>query len=168
MRLLIPWAATRPNVVKKMLQMAWVGEEDVVYDLGCGDARVLITAVKEFGARKAVGYEIREDLYTAAVGNIEQQNLHNRIMVIKKNLFDADLSDASVIAIYLSNEANELLRPKFEKEAKCGTRIVSHHFPINTWRATSKKAAGYFPDIAIYLYVIPEAFGQKHWLCNDA
>lgn len=141
-----------------MLQLARVGAGDVVCDLGCGDARILIAAVGDFGAKKAVGYEAREGLYEAAMRNIECHGLEGRIIVIKGDLFDANLSEPSVITLYLSNEANELLRPKLEKETKCGTRIVSHHFPITNWRIASKKATGYYRGMAIYLYVIPEAF----------
>lgn len=152
------WVGTRPTVVSKMLQLAQVGAEDVVCDLGCGDGRILIAAVKDFGAEKGVGYEAREELYEGAMRNIERHGLEDRIIVTKGDMFDADLTKPSVITLYLSNEANELLRPKLEKETKCGTRIVSHHFPITNWRIASKKAAGYCAGVAIYLYVTPEAF----------
>lgn len=163
MSLVVPWVATQPSVARQMLQMASVGAEDVVYDLGCGDGRLLIIAVTEFGAKKAVGYEIRQELYEACVHSIEQASSQDRIVVIKRNLFEADLSEASVIALYLSNEANELLRPKLEKEARFGTRIVSHQFRIDGWRTTRRRAVGYFPGVAIYLYVIPECFIAEHF-----
>ena len=150
------WVGTPPSVVRKMLQMAQVGAEDVLYDLGCGDARILIMAVQEFGAKEAVGYEIRQDLCEASWRAIKHQDLQNRIVVIKGDLVQADISEASVIILYLSSIANELLRPRFEKELKCGTRIVSLIFKINAWRTSdSVYVAGGLP---IYLYTIPKAF----------
>jgi len=155
---LVPWVATPTNIAKEMLQIARVGVKDVVYDLGCGDARILIMAVKEFGAKKAIGYEIREDLYETSMHNIESQNLQDKITLLKKDLFDADLSEASVITLYLSAKVNELLRPKLEREAKRGTRIVSYSFKINAWRRNKKQTISRSPGVSINLYVVPQTF----------
>ena len=151
------WLPTQHYIARKMLQMAGVGAEDVVYDLGCGDARILIMAVKEFGVTRAIGYEIREELYQLSRRNIEHEELQHKISVVKGDLFEADLSDASVIALYLSNEVIELLRPKLEREAKLGTRVVSRGFSINGWRTAQEERLP-VPDIKIYLYMIPGAF----------
>lgn len=165
---LVTWVPTPPEIVRKMLDIAQVGSKDMVCDLGCGDARILIMAVKQFGAKKAVGYEIEEDLYRISQQEIQRQNLHNRITLIRGDLLDADLSQASIIVLYLSSEANELLRLKLEKEAKPGARIVSYLFAINGWRPARKVdldscffSEGHFIG-SIYLYLIPQAFQQRN------
>lgn len=146
------WDPTPPEIVRGMLALARVGSQDTVYDLGCGDARILLMAVKEFGARKAVGYEIRQDLRENAWKEIRRQKLQKQISVIKGNLLEANISKASVITLYLFPSANEILRPKLEKEARAGTRVVSHEYSIGTWQvAETKTCCG----ATLYLYVIP-------------
>ena len=93
------WEPTPLETVKSILELAKVGPTDTVYDLGCGDARILIMAVKEFGAKRAVGYEIRQDLCEGSKKEIRRQHLQKRISVIKGNLLDADVSEASVITL---------------------------------------------------------------------
>lgn len=154
-----------------MLQFAELEPRDVIYDLGSGDARILILAVEEFKAEKAIGYEIREDLYQTSLREIHQRHLHDKVLIIKGDLYEANLSKASVLTLYLSNEANELLRPKLEKELRFGTRVVSLTFKIDGWQASNLTYSGcppyhalprrcglvpfYYP---IYLYKIPDAF----------
>ena len=148
-----------------MLEMAEVSPEDVVYDLGCGDARILTMAVNEFRAKRAVGYEISQDLYKSSQQEIQRQNLQNQITLIRGDLLDADLSEATVITLYLLERANETLRPKLEMEAKPGTRIVTYFFPIDKWRPASEvnladlsaDAVVYLKE-TLYLYLIPQAF----------
>ena len=152
---LVIWDPTPPEIVKKMLELAQVGPEDVVYDLGCGDARILIMAVREFGVQKAVGYEIQQDLYEQSIKEIKNQNLQNQIRLVKGDLSNADLSEASVITLFLSTAANEYLRPKLEREAKPATRIVSYVHPMKTWQADSTES---WPADRLYLYVVPQAF----------
>ncbi len=149
------WEPTPLETVKSMLELAKVEPKDRVYDLGCGDARILIMAVKEFGALKAVGYEIRQDLCEDSQEEIRRQNLQDRISVIKGNLLDADISEASVITLYLYPTANEILRPKLEKEARVGTRVVSHEHLIETWQIAKTKE---YPGETLYLYIVPQSF----------
>lgn len=168
----VEWVATPNYVVKKMLKMAQVGPEDIIYDLGSGDARILIKAVEEFRAKRAIGYELKEDLYHISLHEIKRRNLQDKVIVFKSNLYEADLSEASVVIVYLSNKANELLRPKLEQQLRYGTRVVSLTFKINNWQASSFAYAGpssyirfhrkfsssyaeYYP---IYIYIVPEAF----------
>ena len=146
-----PFVASDHEVVRRMLQVAGVGPDDVVYDLGSGDGRILFTAVKEFGARKAVGYEIRKDLIERCLEQVRIQNLQDRIKVYRADLFKADISEATVITLYLTSSANQRLRPKFEREARNGTRIVSHDFDIYGWRPVLKEN---FKGHTIYLYVV--------------
>jgi len=152
------WDPTPLEIVRGMLELAKVGSQDVVCDLGCGDARILFMAVKEFDARKAVGYEIRQDLCEDSWKEIQRQNLQKRISVIKGNLLDADISEASVITLYLFTTANEILRPKLEKETKFGTRVISHDYPIRTWQiAETEECCGG----TLYLYIVPRAFQSR-------
>lgn len=142
-------------MVRRMLKLAKVRPGDLVYDLGCGDARILIAAVKDFKARGAVGYEIAEDVYTTALRAIEKVNLQDRIKVVHGNLFNADISKATVITLYLTGWANERLKEKLEKEARSGARIVSHDFEVPEWRPSVREEFG---THTIYLYRVPHAF----------
>lgn len=149
------WDPTPLEIVRGMLELAKVGSQDIVYDLGCGDARILFMAVKEFGAQKAVGYEIRQDLCEDSRKEIQHQSLQKRISVIKGNLLDADICEASVITLYLFPTANEILRPKLEKETRFGTRVISHDYPIETWQIAETEVCS---GGTLYLYIIPQAF----------
>ena len=155
---LAPYVPSEPYVVKRMLEMAQVGPEDIVFDLGCGDGRILISAVKDFGVKKAVGYEMQRDLYKQALKDVKKQGLANRIKVINGNLLEADITQATVITLYLTTSGNERLRPKLESEVKIGTRIVSHDFSISGWRPSVKDE---FHSHSIYLYNMPEAVKKK-------
>ncbi|MEM3507263.1 MAG: rRNA adenine N-6-methyltransferase family protein [Candidatus Bathyarchaeia archaeon] len=150
-----PFVSSPPEVVKKMLEIANVGPNDVVYDLGCGDGRILFMAVKDFNAKKAVGYEIREDLYKSTLSEIQKQNLIGRVQVINKDLFKADISEATVITLYLTSIANERLKQKLIDEARYGTRVVSHDFRIAGWQASKEES---FNNHVIYLYTLPYAY----------
>ena len=154
----VPYYPTPPKTVRTMLKIARVGPSDVVYDLGCGDGRILITAVNMFRADRAVGYEIREDLCGAALSEIERQRVRHRVRLVKGDLFDADLHEATVITLYLDELTNQRLKLKLEREAKDGTRIVSHMFEIKGWRAARKKTLhGNRTQHTVYLYTIPES-----------
>lgn len=108
-----------------------------------------------FGAKRAVGYEIREKLYKATLSKVAHRGLKDRIRVVNGDMFKADLSETTVITLYLTSLANEKLKPKLEKEAKLGTRAVSHGFEIPRWQETQKES---FHSDIIYLYIIPDAF----------
>jgi len=135
-----------------MLELAKIIPNDVVYDLGCGDGRILIAAVKDFDAKGAVGYEINPSLYKTASDNIKKCNLEDRIDLFNEDLFNADLSKATVVTLYLTSWANEKLRPKLEDEIQSGTRIISHDFSIHGWRPKAKDG---FQGHAIYVYEGP-------------
>ena len=150
-----PYVSSDPEVVRRMLEIANVGADDLVYDLGCGDARILVASVKDFKAGGAVGYEIKDDVYATALSAIEKLNLQDRIKVVHEDLFNADISKATVITLYLTHSANERLRGKLEKEARSGTRIVSHDFKVPEWEPSFREEFG---THTIYLYQIPDAF----------
>ncbi len=166
-----PWVPSPDNIVRKMLQTAQVGQEDVVCDLGSGDGRILIAAVQDFKAKKAIGYEILEHLYQTSLQEIEKRKLGDKIELHKGNLYEADLTEASVVTLYLSHEVNELLRPKLEKELRHGTRVVCLISKINNWQPSALAWGGEVPHFRmppvygcafiyypIYLYTIPDAF----------
>jgi SAM-dependent methyltransferase len=145
----VPFIPTSMETAKRMLEIAKVGSQDVVYDLGCGDGRILALAAELFKAKKAVGYEIRRDLYIAALKEIRRRDLAERITIVNGDLYSADLSEATVITLYLTYWANKELKPKIEKETRPGTRIVSHDFEVPGWRPMRKeKRCG----DTIYLY----------------
>lgn len=160
----VPYVPTSEETAKRMLEIAEVGPADVVYDLGCGDGRILIMAVEGVGAKGAVGYEIRKEMYKAVLSRIEHRGLKGRIRLVNGDLFEADLSEATVITLYLNGSVNERLKPKLEREARPGTRVVSHDFEIHRWQPIKKE--NYRGD-TIYLYVIPEAFHASKTLENQ-
>ena len=156
----VPFLSSPPEVVKRMLKLARVGPGDVVYDLGCGDGRILIAAVEGFKAKEAIGYEIRRDVYKRALEEVAKANLQERIRIVNNDFFDADLSRPSVVTLYIDTLTNEKLKRKLEKETWPGTRIVSHDFPMPGWQPLIEDT---FPDDShtIYLYVVPAAFSKK-------
>ena len=127
-----PYLASPMPVVRRMLKLAGVKPGEIVYDLGCGDGRIVITAAKEFGAY-AVGIEIRRDLALKAMRAVEEAGLTDRVKIINANFFDVDISEADVVTLYLTTSANMKLRPKLEKELKPGARVVSHEYEIPGW-----------------------------------
>ena len=129
----VVYEPTSLGVVARMLDAAQVKAGDVVYDLGCGDARILIAAAQR-GAR-GVGFEIEPNLFKYAEANIKAEQLFDKVKVVQQDLFTVDMSDATVVALYLLPELNTRLRPKFWKELKVGTRIVANAFPIGGWEA---------------------------------
>lgn len=153
----VPYVPSPPNVVRKMLEVAKVGPDDVVYDLGCGDGRIVITAVKEFKARKAIGIDINDERIQEATKNVKENGLEGRVVIKKGNFFEEDLSEATVITMFLLTNVNEMLRPKLEKELKPGTRVVSHEFEIRGWtpKEVVKVEDGNMNHI-VYLYIIGE------------
>ena len=123
---------TRESVADAMLQLAGVTSSDVVYDLGSGDGRVVILAVQKYRAR-GVGIELDPRLVQVARDVAREGEVENRATFIEGDLFDADISKATVVTIYLSPTVNAKLEPKLRRELRPGTRIVSHQFPIGKW-----------------------------------
>ena len=121
------YVPTPQAVVDAMLDAAGVKSSDVVYDLGSGDGRMVITAAKKYGAR-GVGIEIDPALVKQATENAAAAGVAGRVRFVKQNLFDANLRDASVVTLYLLQSINERLRPKLVRELKPGSRVVSHVF----------------------------------------
>jgi cyclopropane fatty-acyl-phospholipid synthase-like methyltransferase len=131
-----PFVQTPLEVAKKMLDLSQIRTGEVLYDLGCGDGRLIILAAKEIGA-KATGVELREDLIERARTEIKRLNLEDKVNVILGNFFDIAISDADVVTLYLTSSANERLRPKLEAELKPGARVVSHDFKVPGWKPSA-------------------------------
>ena len=127
-----PYLASPMPVVRRMLMLAEVKPGEIVYDLGCGDGRIVITAAKEFGAY-GVGIEIRRDLALKAMKAVEEAGLTDRVKIINANFFDIDISEADVVTLYLTTTANMKIKPKLERELKPGARVVSHEYEIPGW-----------------------------------
>lgn len=125
-----PWWRTNKKTARAICRLAKVGKDDFIYDLGCGDGTALITAAKEFGA-KGVGIEIDPVRYFIAKNRVRVNKLNSSIEIKKKNFFDVDISKATVIIVYLVPKALGRLLPKFKKELKKGTRIVSYRYEMN-------------------------------------
>jgi SAM-dependent methyltransferase len=124
-----PFDPTPQEVVERMLALAGVKKGDMVYDLGSGDGRLLITAAKKYGVR-AVGYEIDAGLVKLARENVRKQGVEKLVEIRQQDLMTADLSKATVVTLYLSFDGNRALKPKLIRELKPGARVVSYTFDL--------------------------------------
>lgn len=151
-----PFVATPLPVVKQMLTLSDIKPGEILYDLGCGDGRVVIMAAQDFGAR-GIGVEMREDLAKQALGKVSELGLEGRVKIVHGDMFKLDLSQADVITLYLTTSANDKVKPKLESELKTGTRVVSHDYEILGWRPVKidnfceNPRLGY-PSHTIYVY----------------
>jgi SAM-dependent methyltransferase len=151
---LAPFVPSPPDVVTAMLQLADVKKDDELFDLGCGDGRIIIEAAQKFGA-KSVGVELDIGHYEECVRRIRESNLDGRVNVIRGNLLNVDLRSADVVTLYLLPISNEEVRPKLERELKNGARVVSHDFPILKWKPNEvKEIKGSWSSHKIYLYIL--------------
>jgi SAM-dependent methyltransferase len=128
----VPYVPTPQDIVDRMLAMVKVNRNDVVYDLGSGDGRILITASQRYGAR-GVGYELDPRRIQEANENARAAGVQDRVKFIKQDLFEADLSAATVVTLYLLPQVNLKLRPKLLRELRPGARIVSHNYGLGDW-----------------------------------
>ncbi|VTS00889.1 RNA methyltransferase OS=Tolypothrix bouteillei VB521301 GN=DA73_05570 PE=4 SV=1: Methyltransf_26 [Gemmata massiliana] len=129
----IRWVPTPDDIVEEMLKLGKVGKDDVVYEPGPGDGRMLIAAVKK-GAKKGVGIELDPKKAEEAKDAVKKAKLDKEITIIEGDaLKDRDYSEATVVLLYMGNEFNNLLRPVLEKQLKPGSRIISHRFVLGDW-----------------------------------
>lgn len=135
-RSLAPFLPTPDEVVTRMLRLASVGPSDVVYDLGSGDGRIVIAAARDFGAR-GVGIEIDPDLVAKATAAATSAGVADRVKFRAQDAMTADVSEATVVTLYLLAASNVKLRPVLTKQLRPGTRIVAHNFPIGDWTPDS-------------------------------
>jgi SAM-dependent methyltransferase len=130
----IPYVPTRHDTVRDLLWLADVGTNDVVYDLGSGDGRIVIAAVRDFHARKAVGLEIKSELVRESRTNAARSGITNRVEFIQGDLFQADYRDATVAVLYLGHDPNFEMRARLVSTLRPGARIVSHQFGMGEWQ----------------------------------
>ncbi len=124
---------TPQAVVDAMLKLANVGANDIVYDLGCGDGRMVATAAKQFGAR-GVGIDIDPERIEESNRTVREAGVQSRVKILHQDLFETDIKEATVVTLYLLRSLNLKLRPKLWKELKPGTRIVSQTFDMDDWK----------------------------------
>ena len=146
------YVPTPQTVVDAMLDVAQVTARDIVYDLGSGDGRIVITAAKKYGAR-GVGIEIDPALVRQADQRAAAGGVSNRVRFVRQDLFSSNISDATVVTLYLLQSINERLRPKLIRELKPGTRIVSHMFNMGPEWPPDKTLE--VNRSRIYLWTIP-------------
>ena len=143
---------TPPEVVAAMLKVAKVGKGDIVYDLGSGDGRIPITAAKTYGAR-GVGIDIDPQRIKEANENLKSAAVGDRVKFLNADLFTTDISEATVVTLYLLPSLNVKLMPKLMKELKPGTRIVSHAFDMGDWKPEKELDVN---GRKVYFWTIPK------------
>ncbi|MBW4550623.1 MAG: methyltransferase domain-containing protein [Aphanocapsa sp. GSE-SYN-MK-11-07L] len=148
----VPYVPTPQAVVDAMLQVAKVGKDDVLYDLGSGDGRIVITAAEKFGTR-GVGIDIDPERVQEAQANARKAGVTDRAKFIQQDLFKADFSEATVVTLYLLPSVNLKLRPLLFKQLKPGTRVVSNTFDMDDWKPEKTLKVG---NNTVYYWVIPE------------
>lgn len=146
------YVPTSELTVLAMLEMAGVDSSDIVYDLGSGDGRIVITAAQKFGA-KGVGIDIDPKRIKEANENAKAAKVTDKVEFIQGDLFQSDFSEASVVTLYLLSSLNERLRPILMKQLKPGTKIVSHAFKMGDWEPEKTETVD---GNTIYLWTVPE------------
>ncbi len=152
----VPFVPTPENVVEQMLELANVSGDDVLYDLGSGDGRIPITAAEKYGTR-GTGVEIDPELVQRSRDNAEAANVADNVEFLQQDLFQTDLSEATVVTLYLLPDVNLELRSKLLRELQPGTRIVSHDFDMGEWQPEEiVQVQGPTRQHTIYYWVVPE------------
>ena len=162
----IHYVPTSNSVVDAMFKLAAVTADDVVYDLGSGDGRIPIAAARKLGAR-GVGVELDPDLIKKSNENARKAGVSDKVRFIQGDLFQADLSDATVVMLYLSPTTNLRLRSKLQKELRPGARVVSNRFDMADWKADAEAKAG---GRRIFLWRIRNqvsGIGYQGWARNQ-
>ena len=132
----VPYVPTPDAVVARMLEVAKVNSGDLLYDLGSGDGRIVVTAAKKYGAR-GVGYDLNPKRIEESNENARKAGVTDRVRFVEQDLFEADLTGATVVTLYLLPGVNLKLRPKLLKDLAPGTRVVSHNYGMGDWEPTS-------------------------------
>ena len=155
----VPYVPTTPGAVTAMLKLAKTTNTDVVFDLGCGDGRIVIAAAKNFGAR-GVGIDIDPARIAEAKENAKKAGVENLVRFEQNDLFRADIHEATVVTLFLLSSVNRRLRPKLLQELKPGTRVVSNTFTMGDWRPTREATVpagsdGAYFSHQLYLWIVP-------------
>lgn len=154
----VQWVPTPQDVVDRMLELAGVDGNDLVYDLGAGDGRIIITAATRYGAR-GVGIDIDPERIADARENAEAAGVQGQVEFRQADLFETDLSEATVVTLYLLNSLNRRLRPKLLSELEPGTPVVSHAFDMGEWQPDHTES---IDGRVVYLWIVP-ARVDGHW-----
>jgi uncharacterized protein (TIGR03000 family) len=161
----IRYVPTPMPVVEAMLRLAEVGDRDVVYDLGCGDGRIVVTAVSRFGAKRGVGVDLDPERIKDSKATARAAGLEDRVEFRQEDVLKlADLGEASIVMLYMNEELNVRLRPILQKSLKPGSRIVSHRFMMGDWmpvRSITVKDRDGTP-YELHLWVVGESAAAKH------
>jgi SAM-dependent methyltransferase len=161
----VPFVPTPTEVVDEMLRLVALKPGDVLYDLGCGDGRIVIAAAQRYGV-KALGIDIDPIRIGESNENAAKAGLTGKVRFIQQDLFEADFRDASVVTMYLLTSVNLRLRPKLLEELKPGTRLVSHSFDMGEWRPdrTSLIETEYGDQRSVHFWVVPaNVSGRWEW-----
>src|SRR5262250_258990 len=155
---IVPYVPTPQEVVERMLELAQVKKGDVVYDLGSGDGRIVITAAKKYGV-KAIGFEIDPERIKESAENIKKAGVGDLVEIRQQDIRTVDLSPASVLTMYLLPEVNLMIRPNIWKQMKPGSRVVSHDFDMGDWKSlkTEHIKDGSSWDHTLYLWHVEAA-----------
>jgi tRNA A58 N-methylase Trm61 len=156
----VPYVPTHERIVAEMLKVAKVGKNDVLYDLGSGDGRIVITAAKKFGTR-GVGVDIDPVRVKEARENAAKAGVTDRVKFLQQDLFETDIREATVVTLYLLPEVNLRLRPKLLSELKPGTRVVSHNYDMGDWTPLKTLQVRVPEDHTIYYWVVPPPGGSR-------
>jgi SAM-dependent methyltransferase len=156
----VPYVPTTEEAVKAMLKLADVKPSDIVYDLGCGDGRIVIAAAKGYGAH-GVSIDINPERIQEAEGNAKKAGVEKLVRFEENDLFDADIHKATVVTLFLLNSVNEKLRPKLLKDLKPGTRVVSNTFGMGDWKPDKElnvgdPVDGFSLSRKLFLWTIPQ------------
>jgi hypothetical protein len=156
----VPYVPTHEKIVAEMLKVAKVGKNDVLYDLGSGDGRIVITAAKKFGTR-GVGVDIDPVRVKEARENAAKAGVTDRVKFLQQDLFETDIREATVVTLYLLPEVNLRLRPKLLSELKPGTRVVSHNYDMGDWTPLKTLQIQVPEEHTIYYWVVPSPRGSR-------
>jgi precorrin-6B methylase 2 len=150
---IVPYVPTPQEVVERMLELAQVKKGDLVYDLGSGDGRIVVTAAKKYGVR-AIGFEIDPERIKESAENIKKAGVGHLVEIRQQDIRTVDLSPASVLTMYLLPEVNLMIRPNIWKQMKPGSRVVSHDFDMGDWKPlkTENIKDGSSWDHTLYLW----------------
>jgi precorrin-6B methylase 2 len=155
---IVPYVPTPQEVVERMLELAQVKKGDVVYDLGSGDGRIVVTAAKKYGV-KAIGFEIDPERIKESAENIKKAGVGDLVEIRQQDIRTVDLSPATVLTMYLLPEVNLMIRPNIWKQMKPGSRVVSHDFDMGDWKPlkTEHIKDGSSWDHTLYLWHVEAA-----------
>jgi precorrin-6B methylase 2 len=158
----VPYVVTPPRTIDAILELGEVSDKDVVYDLGSGDGRIVIAAARKYGAR-GVGIEIDPALVKIARDNTQAQGVDHLVDIKQEDVLAANISDATVVTLYLNSAINLMLKPKLWNQLRPGARVVSHYFPIKGWEPDETRIVQDPLDgtVNLYLWRITEEHARQ-------